>query len=216
MEAGFKYQSNVLYVDVSAYHRLFTGLQYQETSVNGQPIGTISNYGSDSKGVDLKTTWSPIENLRLSLMYVYMDGHYSHYNGCAQYTDINGNTQCIGLNGAPLQRQPKNRYMFTPSYTLPTSWGDITAFLTYTYVGQHYQDQSGLQPLGTYHTLDGGIIANVGADWQFRLQGTNLTNELGLSEGNSRVFGVNTGVGGVIMARPLFGREVYVQAKYKF
>lgn len=216
MEAGFKYQSKVLFVDLSVYHRLFTGLQYQETDTNGRPIGKISTYGSDSKGLDLNVTWSPIDNLRFALIGAYMDGHYSHFNGCAEYTDINGNTQCISITGAPLQRQPKIRYMFTPSYTLPTTWGSLTGFLTYTYVGQHYQDQSGLQPLGTYHTLDGGIIADVGENWQFRLQGTNLTNELGLTEGNSRVFGVNTGIGGVIMARPLFGREVYVQAKYQF
>ncbi|HEX5961520.1 MAG TPA: TonB-dependent receptor plug domain-containing protein [Rhodanobacteraceae bacterium] len=217
MEAGFKYQSPVLFVDLSVYHRLFTGLQYQETGPNGQPIpGAISNYGSNSHGLDANVAWSPIENLKLNLIYVYMNGHYTHNNACVNFTDINGNTQCVSFNGAPLQRQPKNRYMFTPSYTLPTSWGDITAWVTYTYIGQHYQDQSALQPLGTYHTLDGGIVANVGENWQFRLQGTNLTNELGLTEGNSRRFGVNTGIGGVIMARPLFGREVNFQVKYKF
>lgn len=216
MEAGFKYQSRTMYVDVSIYQRVFTGLQYQETSVNGQPIGTISSYGANTHGLDLSGSWSPIENLTFKLVGDYMDGHYSHYNGCAPYTDINGNDACAPIDGAPLQRQPKFRYMFTPSYTLPTSWGSLTGFLTYSYNGQRYEDISGLQPLGTYHTLDAGIVANVGSNWQFRVQGTNLTNSFGLTEGNSRVFGVNTGIGGVIMARPLAGREVYVQAKYQF
>jgi outer membrane receptor protein involved in Fe transport len=145
-----------------------------------------------------------------------MDGQYTHHNACAQFTDINGNTQCISFNGAPLQRQPKFRYMFTPMYTLPTSWGSVTAWVTYTHIGQHYQDQSALQPLGTYQTLDAGVVADVGENWQFRLQGTNLTNEMGLTEGNSRRLGVNTGIGGVLMARPLFGREVNFQVKYRF
>ncbi|HET7931079.1 MAG TPA: TonB-dependent receptor plug domain-containing protein [Rhodanobacteraceae bacterium] len=217
-EGGFKYQSDVLFVDVSVYHRLFTGLTYTQTGPNGQPIpgAPIGIYGANSKGLDLNATWSPTENLSLKLLGIYMDGHYSHYNGCAPYTDINGNPQCASIDGAPLQRQPKVRYMFTPMYKLPTSWGSITAWVTYTHVGQHYQDISALQPLGTYQTLDGGIVADVGQNWQFSLLGTNLTNELGLTEGNSRKFGVNTGIGGVIMARPLFGREVNFQVKYKF
>ena len=216
LEAGFKYQSPSVYVDLSVYHRTFTGLQYQETTNSGVPIGAISTYGSSTKGLNFNGSWSPIENLKLTLVGNYMDGHYTNYNGCAEYTDINGNTQCVGLNGQPLQRQPKLRYMFTPSYRIVTGWGDITGFVTYTHIGQRYEDQSGLQPLGPYHTLDAGIVANVQQNWQFTLRGTNLTNEIGLTEGNSRVFGVNTGIGGVIMARSIEGREVNLQAKYSF
>ena len=216
LEAGFKYQTPVIYLDASVYFRKFTGLQYQETNGAGVPIGAISNYGSSTKGLNLNTTWSPIENLKLALVGDYMDGHYTNYNGCAPYTDINGGTQCVGLNGQPLQRQPKVRYMFTPSYRIVTSWGDITGFVTYTHIGQRYEDQSGLQPLGSYYTLDAGIVANYNQNWQFTLRGTNLTNQIGLTEGNSRIFGVNTGIGGVIMARSIEGREVNLQAKYSF
>ena len=216
LEGGFKYQTPELYVDASVYLRKFTGLQYQETTPSGVPISAISNYGSSTKGLNLNATWSPIENLKFALVGDYMDGHYTNYNGCAPYKDINGNTQCVGLNDKPLQRQPKVRYMFTPSYRIVTGWGDITGFVTYTHIGQRYEDQSGLQPLGSYATLDAGIVANYQRNWQFTLRGTNLTNEIGLTEGNSRIFGVNTGIGGVIMARSIEGREVNLQAKYSF
>jgi outer membrane receptor for Fe3+-dicitrate len=216
LEAGFKYGSPTLFVDVSIYHRLFTGLAYQPTTTSGVPTGPVSNYGANTHGLDFNGTWSPIENLHLKLVADYMDGHYSHNDSCQPFTDINGNPQCVYIDGAPLQRQPKVRYLFMPSYTLPTSWGSVTGFLTYEYAGQRYEDQTGLQPLGTLHTLGAGIVADYGANWQFRLQGTNLTNAIGLTEGNARFTGQNTGIGGVIMARPLTGREVYVQAKYQF
>jgi outer membrane receptor protein involved in Fe transport len=216
LEGGFKYQTPVLYLDASVYFRKFTGLQYQETNGAGVPIGAISNYGSSTKGLNLNATWSPIENLKFALVGDYMDGHYTNYNGCAPYKDINGDTECVGLDGEPLQRQPKVRYMFTPSYRIVTSWGDITPYVTYTHIGQRYEDQSGLQPLGSYYTLDAGIVADYNQNWQFTLRGTNLTNQIGLTEGNSRVFGVNTGIGGVIMARSIEGREVNLQAKYSF
>ena len=115
-----------------------------------------------------------------------------------------------------MQRQHKVRYMLTTSYRIVTSWGDITNYVKYTQIGQRYEDQSGLQPLGSYYTLDAGIVANYNQNWQFTLRGTNLTNQIGLTEGNSRVFGVNTGIGGVIMARSIEGREVNLQAKYNF
>ena len=104
----------------------------------------------------------------------------------------------------------------TPSYTLPASWGDVTDWITYEYVGQRYEDLTGLQPLGTYYMLSAGIVANVGKNWQFRVQGTNLTNQIGLTEGNARKTGAATGIGGVLLARPIEGQEINFTVYYKF
>jgi hypothetical protein len=216
-EVGFKYQDKYAYVDVSAYHRQFLGLQYQETSAVGVATGAISTYGADTHGIDFTGVITPIERFNIRVVGDYMSGHYTHFNGCAPYIDINGNTQCIGLDGKPLQRQPKFQIRVTPTYTLvPGDWGDVTAWLTYEHVGQRFEDQSGLQPLGSYYMLSAGIVVNVSDHYEFRIQGTNLTNQLALTEGNARKFGVNTGIGGVILARPYEGREINLTARYKF
>ncbi len=216
-EVGFKYQDKYAYVDVSAYHRQFLGLQYQETNAVGVATGAISTYGADTHGIDFTAVITPIERFNIRLVGDYMDGHYTHFNGCAPYIDINGNSQCIGLTDKPPQRQPKFQIRVTPTYTLvPGDWGDVTAWLTYEHVGQRFEDQSGLQPLGSYYMLSFGIVANVSDHYEFRVQGTNLTNQIALTEGNARKFGVNTGIGGVILARPIEGREINVTAKYKF
>ncbi|WP_017461480.1 TonB-dependent receptor [Dyella ginsengisoli] len=216
-EGGFKYQSDLVYADISVYHRLFDGLVYQPTDGAGAPVGAQALYGSDSKGVNLTGAVTPFKNFKLQVVANYLDGHYSHNQSCFLYTDLaTGTTQCITVNGKQLQRQPKVRFMLTPSYRIPFDWGDVTAFVTYTHVGPHTQDQSGLQQLGSYDTWDFGVVANVQQNWELRLQGTNMTNELGLTESNSRIFGAATGSGGVILARPLEGREVNVQVKYKF
>jgi outer membrane receptor protein involved in Fe transport len=215
-EVGFKYQSSLAYVDLNAYHKQFTGLQYQETTQSGVPLSKIANFGSDSKGVDLIATLTPIEHLNLTLVGDYMNGHYTHDDACNPYVDINGNKQCVGFDGAPLQRQPKIQYRFTPSYTLVPAWGDVTGWLTYEHVGQRYEDQSGLQPLGAYYQLGAGLVANYGKNWQVRVQGTNLSNQIGLTEGNARTFGRQSGVNGVILARPIEGREINIGFWYKF
>jgi hypothetical protein len=51
-----------------------------------------------------------------------------------------------------------------------------------------------------------------------RLQGSNLTNQIGLTEGNARVaIGSGSGItNNFEMARPIFGRELNVQLRYKF
>ena len=104
----------------------------------------------------------------------------------------------------------------TPSYTLVPAFGDVTTWVTYEHVGQRYEDHLGLQPLGAYYTLGAGIVANVGKNWQFRVQGTNLTDQIGLTEGNARKFGQASGVGGVLLARSIEAREINIEAKFKF
>jgi hypothetical protein len=47
-----------------------------------------------------------------------------------------------------------------------------------------------------------------------RLAATNLTNELGLTEGNSRLTGAQSS--GPINARPIFGRAVEASVLYRF
>ncbi|WP_199098851.1 TonB-dependent receptor [Dyella sp. ASV21] len=215
-EFGYKFQNKYVYADISAYHRQFSGLPYQPTNGEGVPVGSPLLYGSDSKGINMVGAVTPVENLKLQLVANYLDGHYSHYAACIPYVNQVTGNGCAYINGVQLQRQPKFRYMFTPSYTMPFSWGDVMAFVTYTHVGPHTQDQTGLQQLGTYYTLDFGIVADIQKTWELRLQGTNITNQLGLTESNSRIFGSAAGAGGVILARPLEGREVNFQVKYKF
>jgi outer membrane receptor protein involved in Fe transport len=144
----------------------------------------------------------------------YLDGKYTDFDACFPFTNVVTGNGCAPVQGQQLQRQPKERYMLTPSYRFPLPSGDIQAYVTYTYVGDRTQDQSGLQQLGKYNTWDVGITANLFDHWQFSLRGTNLNDELGLTESNSRIFGVAAGAGGVLLARPLEGKEINFQAKY--
>ena len=215
-EVGFKFQNQFLYADVSAYWRDFSGLTYQQTDTSGAPFGGRLVYGSESKGVNFIGAITPIENFRFEIVANYLDGKYTDYSACVPFTNVVTGNGCARIEGQQLQRQPKLRYMLTPNYTLPLPWGDIGAYVTYTHVGAHTQDQSGLQQLGSYHTWDFGVTAHVGENWQFTVRGTNVSNELGLTESNSRIFGTAAGTGGVILARPMEGREINFQAKYRW
>jgi len=213
-EIGFKYQSQFIYADISAYRRVFNGLQYQATDRFGVRTGETRTYGSETYGMNFIGALTPVNNLRFELVANYADGEYINYAACFPYIDVNGNDGCAPIEGNQLQRQPKFRAMLTPSYRFDLEWGNITPYLIYSHVGNRTQDQSGLQHLGSYHTLDFGISANVGEHWQLNLRGNNMTNELGLTESNSRIFGAATSGGGVLLARPIEGREINFQVKY--
>jgi outer membrane receptor protein involved in Fe transport len=216
-EVGLKYEVHWLYADVVAYRKIFSGLLYVPTNAQGVPLpGPPLVYGADSKGLNASVVITPIGRLRLQLIGNYLAGHYSHYAGCLPFSNVVTSNGCAVIEGRPLQRQPKLHLAFTPSYRLRMPWGDLTAFVTYTHVGSRTQDLSALQQLGTYDTLDFGVIAGVGANWEVRVQGTNLTNELGLTESTSTIFGAAPAAGGVILARTLEGREVNVELKYSF
>jgi hypothetical protein len=214
-EAGFKFQNELLYADISTYFREFSGLQYQPTDGAGAPVGPQLIYGSESTGINFIGALT-LGNFGFQVIANLLDGEYTDYSACFPYTNVVTGNGCAPIEGQQLQRQPKLRYVLTPSYTVPLGFGDITAYVSYTHVGDHTQDQSGLTQLGTYQTLDFGVTARLNESWEFTLRGTNVTDELGLTEANSRIFGPAAGAGGVLLARPLEGSEINFQAKYKW
>ncbi|HEX5209025.1 MAG TPA: TonB-dependent receptor [Steroidobacteraceae bacterium] len=216
-EIGYKFQAHYLYLDLNAWHRTFDGIFYQESDLSGVPIpGGYGTYGSTANGVDVDGYIGPFAGLTLRFVGDYMDGHYTNNHSCLSFIDIFGNKQCVFINGSPLQRQPKFQVRITPSYSATVPWGDVTTWLTFEHVGQRFNDTYGQQPLGAYNMLNAGILTDVGNNWQFRVQGTNLTNAIALTEGNARQFGRALGVGNVLLARPYEGREVNLTASYRF
>jgi outer membrane receptor protein involved in Fe transport len=217
VEVGLKYQAHWIYADVAAYRKIFSGLPYFPTNAEGVvvPGSPPEIYGADSKGLNATMVVTPVGHFKLRFIGNYFDGRYTHFNACVQFTSPVTGPGCEIINGKPLQRQPKVHLAVTPSYTLPLAWGELTAFVTYTYVGPRTSDMAALQPIGTFNTLDFGVVAAIGSNWEVRVQGTNLTNELGLTEGNPFV-NAAPAPGSVTIGRPLEGREVNIELKYKF
>ena len=125
-------------------------------------------YGSDSKGVNVNVAVTPIENLRCSWSANYLDGQYTHYDACLPFVEYRHGQRCAP-HRRPAAATPAEVPFRVPAelHASPLPWGDMTPYVTYSHVGDHTQDQSGLQELGTYQTLDFGVSANVGENWEF-------------------------------------------------
>ena len=207
-QVGYRARTSSLYASIDAFHRLFFGVPFQAFLGNGTQV--TATYGATSWGTDFQAEWFPLERLSLGITGDWQHSVYTHFSSFAGL-----GTASFDNDGNILQRQPRLQVRFTPQYTIPVSWGELRVFATVSHIDLRYSDTENTQVLPPYTTLDAGVVADIGASFQLRLQGTNLTDALGLTEGNSRTLtsGISTGVE---MARPIFGREVQGQLKYVF
>ena len=208
-EVGYRTQNEFFYGVADIFHRKFTGVPFSQILTDGDEI--TATYGASSYGLNLEGQVRPIAPLTVDF-----SGDWQH----AVYTNYTSSFGTNGLSytGLELQRQPRLQFRIMPAYTVPVPFGDVRFFATYTHIGLRYSDIANQEVLPAYYTLDGGVVADVGKNFEVRLQGTNLTNQIGLTEGNARI-AVGTGSGisdNVEMARPIFGREVSLNLRYKF
>jgi outer membrane receptor protein involved in Fe transport len=193
---------------IDASRKIFNGVPFQQFTTGGESITAV--YGAESWVTNLEARWEPILHLSFDFSGDWQDAKYSHYASAT----VGG----AGYDGNTLQRQPRLQFRITPAYEMPMSWGDLRVFMTYTHVGLRYSDIANQQVLPAYYTLDAGIVSELGDHFEIRLQGTNLTDQIGLTEGNARIaLGTGAGISNSFeMARPIFGREGNLQLRYKF
>jgi outer membrane receptor protein involved in Fe transport len=197
-ELGLKTVGTMYSAYVTYFHNDFTGVPYQQFLADGTKIASVG--GSKADGVEFEMAVRPIANLQIALSGDYQDSTYKDF----------------GTNsGNRVQRQPKLQFRLTPTYRIPL--GDdkqAKLYATYTSVGERFSDVENQQVLPKYHTVDAGVLVSLGDKVELRLSGNNLTNELGLTEGNARIVGAGTG--GTVFARPIFGRSAEASVLYRF
>jgi len=200
-EVGYRLQTETFYGVIDGSRKIFSGVPFQQFTATGQQITAV--YGAQSWVANIEARWEPIRHLSFDLSGDWQRALFSH------------NPLFDGLT---LARQPRLQFRFTPAYELPMEWGSVRVFMTYTHVGLRYSDNTNQQVLPSYYTLDAGIVSELGDHFEVRLQGSNLTNQVGLTEGNARIaLGSGSGIANNFeMARPIFGREINVQLRYKF
>jgi len=196
VQGGIKTSSDIYSVYLTGFYTTFSGQPASRILTDG----TIINYtlASDSKGVEFETALHPfrgqgqyIQGLELSFTGDYQKGTYTAGGP--------------GITGNEVARQPDFQFRLTPSYSVDTPYGAVKLWATTTYVDSRWGDQENQQFLPSYVTEDIGASLQMENGLEVRFTGTNITNTLAITEGNSRVVGAGTGAGGVFLGRPLFG-----------
>ncbi|MDY6947070.1 MAG: TonB-dependent receptor [Pseudomonadota bacterium] len=205
-ELGLKTAFDTIDVNLTLFYNEFLGQTYTQQIVDSS-TGAITNLvavaGSEAYGAELDGAWQPLHGLSVGFNFTYFN---------AEYSGIRNGAPTGVQNGNEVARQPSFQARLSPSYSIPLAIGDLTLFAAYTHVGARYSDIQNLQKLPEYETLDLGIGLKMGAV-DLQVTGLNVTNELGLTEGNARIVGTTDAA---VIGRSIFGRSYQATAAYRF
>lgn len=197
-ELGLKAGGNIYELYLTAFYNDFVGLPFQAFDSEGNNIVLVGD--STAYGIEFEGAVRPFGGFELAWNTTWLKANYNRFG------DFSDNQ---------VVRQPKFRARLTPSYYWFTSWGDVKLFATWTHVGDRYSDPANGQILPSYETIDIGASARMGEHWELSLSGRNVTDEIGLTEGNARVIGSATS-GGVFMGRPIAGTSYDLSVAYRW
>ncbi len=214
-EVGLKATTTLVRAYLTYFHNDFNGLATTQIT-SGNPVPSFG--GARTNGVELEGAITPIEGLSLGFAATYLDAKYQNFlSNVVTVVLPNGKTQTTFTNdsGNQVQRQPKWAFRIAPSYE--TALSDKirgSVFASYDYVGNRYSDVENQQGLPEYGKLDAGVALTIEKRLTLQVTADNLTNEIGLTEGNPRVLG-SQGTG-TIYARPILGRSFTFSATFSY
>ncbi len=200
IELGYKTSLDTLVVFATLFQTEFDNVPFQDILSNGQTV--VRRAETRTRGIELEGEYQPIDALGIRFSITQQDPTYEGFSGSAA-----GNT------GNVIRRIPKTMVRITPTYTFMD--GAARAYFTYTYAGKRYANDENTIELPKYHKLDAGVMFDVDA-WTFQVSGDNLTDEVGLTEGNPRTDVGSGGIGNIYMVRPLFGRSFMGSVAYRW
>lgn len=192
-----------LRVYATFFHNDFDGLATTQLT-NGAPIPSVG--GARTNGVELEGTLTPFDGFQLGFAATYLD---------AKYKDFTSNGGLIDDSGNRVQRQPKWSFRIAPSYERAiTEHVKAAVFSSFYYTGDRFSDVENQQLLPSYIKWDLGAAVTIDERLRLQVSADNLTDEIGLTEGNPRLIGAQGS--GAILARPILGRSFTFSASYKF
>ncbi|WP_372361005.1 TonB-dependent receptor [Xanthomonas sp. NCPPB 1325] len=196
-ELGLKSGASSYDLYLTAFYNTFKNSPFQAFLSNGQNFTAVGD--SRARGLEVEGAIRPFGGFELAGTGVWLDANYRNYR---EFT------------GNQVMRQPKRQFRLTPSYYWMLPFGDIKLFATYSYIGERFADLANSQRLPSYDMVDIGANLHVGDHWEVTASGSNVTDTLGLTEGNVRVPGAATG--GVFMGRPIAGRQYQMSVAYRW
>ncbi len=206
-ELGARYQNDTLSASLTAFRTNFVDFRFSR-----QPAGAIRpvEFNSDINviGLEFDLLWKPVDWFQLQAVGVIQDSELA-------INDDQGTGFAASFDGNKPERTPPLNVTLTPSYLLPNKRGEV--YMSYRRLGKMYSDLSNSLELPAYGVLSAGVSYRINDQLQAQLSMDNITNEIGLTEGNPRAgFFENPGVSSFFYARPILGRNTIFSLTYRF
>jgi outer membrane receptor protein involved in Fe transport len=206
VELGYKTSHERFVVFATLFRTEFDNVSFNDIDLSGTPL--VRTTGTRTSGIEVEGELLPADPLTIRFSITLQDPKYREF----RFHDAAGGV--IDNTGNTVRRIPRRMWRVTPTYTFLKDRGRV--FLTWTHVSDRYSNDENTRTLPGYDKFDAGVSFDVGNRWNFQLSGDNLTDEIGLTEGNPRT-DVGAGASGAIyVARPLFGRSFMGSVTYRY
>jgi iron complex outermembrane recepter protein len=219
-EAGVRFGGHGLVGQLTYFHTSFNNQNYQFIQPDDPAIQGSVQANLRINGVDADLTYRPPISA-LDAFSIRVNATYQQPKLADVTTGEFVNGQIVGgaaaaqYDGNYVQRTPQIMYAIQPTYDFPNRWGAV--YLRYEYTGKIYTDVGNGLALPGYGVLSVGTNVNLTDRMNLNLNVFNVTNALGLTEGNPNS-GISETVGftGYFYARGIAGTNATATLSYKF
>ena len=213
MEGGLKVASPHFSLFSSLFFSHINNIPFiDEVFKNGKIVHEKRFAKSRTVGLEFEAVLIPTNGLHLNLIGTIQDPRLLQLL-CNKVDPKTGITTFKNLNGNRVRRIPQIIIDFRPSY----SYKQFSIFYSWQYIGDRFVDDANTAVLPGYNLISAGVSYKV---WKNKirlgLNISNLTNTIGLTEGNPRIeqeFANRRQ--NIFMARPILGRFVNLSLTFK-
>ena len=210
-EAGLKYSSPTLGAFVTGFwskldNTPFSDEVVDETTGNLVPLDLLAD--SETFGVETEVVWEPIPGARLDVTSTIQNPEINNLRFDGPPVGGVTDEELAQLDGNQVTRIPKFILSATPSYEteLPGN-RSFAIFGTWRHLGDRFNDFANRNLLPDYSRFDAGVDFGIASDVTLQARVQNITNSIGLTEGNPRVGQILGAPSELRMARPILGRS---------
>jgi len=218
-EVGLRYGGYGLVAVVTGFHTTFNDQNY--AFIQPDNLAVQGSFTADLRinGVDVDATYRPpFDPLQAFSINVKATYQQSKLQNVFLGELVNGQTvnsaAASQYDGNIVQRTPQIMYAVQPTYDFPDQWGAV--YLRYEYTGKIYPDAGNGFALPGYGVLSVGANVNFTPKLNLNLNVYNVTNQLGLTEGNPNSGVTQKVVNGYFYGRGITGPNALVALTYKF
>ncbi|MGH8194824.1 MAG: TonB-dependent receptor domain-containing protein, partial [Woeseiaceae bacterium] len=201
VELGYKASLDSLAMFLTAYRTEFDNVPFSDILVDGSIV--VRRAETRTHGIELEGVYEPIDTVAVQFSMTWQDPEYRKFSGTS-----------VDNSGNQVRRIPGTMIRIVPSIWFAAGRG--RAFLAYSHYGQRYANDENTIELPSFTKLDAGVEYAFNDAWTAQLNVDNLSNEVGLTEGNPRTDVGASGIGQLYNARALFDRSLTLAVRYSF
>ncbi len=201
-ELGYKISMDNVAVFATVFMNDFKDVPFNDVVLDGEGnlIQTTQTAEARTTGLELEVDWQPIESIEIAMTATLQDPEYKDFE-----FSPDGETQ-VSFTNNQITRIPELILSIRPAWTFAEGNGRIYA--DFQRISERYTSADNTVVLPGYNTIDAGASYQLTDDLKIAIAATNLTNEIGLTEGNPRAGTIiNQQTSDVYMARPILGKS---------